>query len=186
VPTWLSNGPAEMASTTKECVASASAASGERRDHAVADGDRDETVAVSCGKRVEEPLVVAPQINGEDDCVGRGEREGLGSTESTDAFSSGAELRGEFALHVALQIHEAVVPELGGKSHHGGGSGFGRCSDLGNCAEGDDLRRGEQDVGNATLRLRERGAARLEALCDRHRANGSDWSQRSPFALPHC
>jgi hypothetical protein len=238
-----------MASTTKECVASA--ASGERRDHAVADGNGNETVAVGCRERVEEPPVIPPQINREDNRIRRGKREGLqhidmvttdqfdvgaemqqvvnelrrhasrcrarqhpnrppligeqpndrvdplgiepgecpgdvvllgsgvttnkivGSTEPADALSSREELCGEFALYVALQADEAFVPELGGEPHDRRCSRFGRCGHIGNGAESDDLRRGQQDVGNATLRRRQRGTTRLEALCDRHNTNGS-------------
>ncbi len=50
---------------------------GKRGDHAVADGNSDETVAVGCCERVEEPPVITPQVDREDNRIRRGKREGL-------------------------------------------------------------------------------------------------------------
>ncbi len=110
----------------------------------------------------------------------------IDTAELSDALGSRPELGGEFTLDVALHADESVVAEFRGEADHGGRSRLGCGRDLGDRAERDDLRRHEQDVGDASLRRRERGATRLEALSDRHGTQVSSTENRMTSRVSFC
>ena len=72
-----------------------------------------------------------------------------------DSLGGGSQLARQFVLHRLLQVAEPGESQLGGEADH-------RCraracggSEVGNGAEPDELRPGEQRLGDATLGARE-------------------------------
>ena len=63
---------------------------------------------------------------------------------------------GQLGLDGVLQRGEAVVAQLPGEADDGGGARSGLVGQLGDGAEGDQLRALQDDVGHSPLRWRER------------------------------
>ena len=77
----------------------------------------------------------------------------------TDALGRRSQLAHEVALDRVLQRAEAVVPELGREPHHRRGTDLRRCGEVGDGAEADGLRRGEDRFGDPAF-----GRRQLRAL----------------------
>lgn len=99
----------------------------------------------------------------------------------SDALGGRQQLCREFVPNRLLQRDEAFVAELGRQADDGRRAGICSGGDLGDRAEGDDLRCGEHDVGDLALGRGERITVRLQARFDGH---VPDASPKHPAAGP--
>ena len=107
--------------------------------------------------------------------------------ELADALGGRAQLAGEVVLHRRLQGAEAVEPELGGEPDDGRRAGAGLRGEVGDGAEGDEMRALQHGLGDAPLGRRELRAGGGDAVGDlqlSHPAPGI--CGEYPLRCPYC